>query len=172
MYLTRCHLVREDMSLVPLMSAPLPTPSLKISNPFICPPHMGIPMPGNEFPTALLAAGMNSKFAPYSISANNNDVITSSPIESPLPQCSTSPLPYRQPRTPPRPAGNRALGSYETVSSGNQQPSDMHPRSTTEKLAGEDLVRTLSDDSLFKRDSQVDCGDCEFVNFQENLLIQ
>ena len=170
MYLTRCHLVREDMSLVPLISAPLPTPSLKISNPFICPPHMGIPMPGSEFPTALLAAGMNSKFVPYSINAGNNDVITSSPVESPLPQCSTSPLPYRQPRTSPRSAGNPALGSYETVSSGNPQPSDMHPRSATERLAGEDLVRTLSVDSLFKRDSQVDNGDGEFANFLDISL--
>ena len=168
MYLTRCNLVREDLNLAPLISAPLPTPPLKISSPFICPPHMGIPMPGSEFPTALLAAGMNSKLIPYSVSASSSEVMTSSPVESPLPPCSSSPS-YRQRNSSPRPSVNPAVSSYEAMSSAHPQTSDMHPRSASERLAGEDLVRTLSVDSLFKRDGQVDSGEGKFCKLSRGF---
>jgi len=169
MYRTRSHLIREDLSLVPLISAPLPTPPMKLSNPFICPPHMGIPMPGSEFPTALLTAGINRKFVPNSMTAGTNEVMTSSPIESPLPPCSTSPLSYRQPNSSPRIIGNPAITSYETISSTNPQTSDMHPSSTSERLAGDDLFRTLSVDSLFKREDPVDHTDGKYPDFRDTL---
>lgn len=167
MYLTRCHLVREDISLVPLISPRLPTPALKMSNPYICPPQFGMPLPGNEFPTTLLAAGMNSKFIPYSINAGISEAVTSSPIESPLPQPSTSPVPYRQANSSPRPTatGSTAVGPYEAVASPKPLSTDMQPRSSlpvsmaNEKLVGDDLVRTHSVDSLFKRDVSAGDGD-------------
>ena len=178
MYLTRCHLLREDLSLVPLISPALTSPPLKMSNPYICPPHIGIPMPGNEFPTALLAAGMNGKFIPYSINAGKNEALTSSPIESPLPPCQTSPLPYRQHNTSPRmPVTSQlAASTYDTAPPLMTQQTEMQPRSAlpvsmaNEKLAGDDLVRTLSVDSLFKRDVTVCHGDGKSFSC-ENLLV-
>lgn len=157
MYLTRCHLVREDPNLVPLISPPLHTPPMPVPNPYFCQPRIGVPMPGNEFPTALLNAGMNGKFIPNSINAGIGERASSSPLQSPLPSESTSPLPFHQ-TSPSKHQPNNPLGNFEIT--GNMQKSntqDMHPvsaipTSLNDKLVSSDLVRTLSVDSLFKHD--------------------
>ena len=124
-------------------------------------------MPGNEFPTALLNAGMNGKFIPNSINAGIGEKASSSPLQSPLPSESSSPLPFHQ-TSPSKHQTNNPLGNYEIT--GNMQKSntqDVHPASAiptslNDKLVSSDLVRTLSVDSLFKQDGSHNCVDGEY----------
>ena len=166
MYLTRCTLVKEDFSLAPMISVPLPAPPMKLVNPYFYSPRIGIPMPGNEFPTALLAPAMNGKLQiPYSVNTNNNEIITSSPLGSPLQSNSTSPNSVSQNGPPPKLTVNPVVSQYSQSKSPNSQASgELQKRTeipisvTSDKLISSDLVRTMSVDSLFKHDDHNNDG--------------
>ncbi|XP_065051296.1 protein bicaudal C homolog 1-like [Rhopilema esculentum] len=155
MHLTRCTLVKEDFSLAPMISVPLPAPPMKLVNPYFYSPRIGIPMPGNEFPTALLAPAMNGKLQiPYSVNTNNNEIITSSPLGSPLQSNSTSPNSVSQNGPPLKLTVNPVVSQYNQSKSPNSQASgELQKRTeipisvTSDKLISSDLVRTMSVDS-------------------------
>ncbi len=159
MYLTRCHIIKEDPNLMPLVTPLLHAPHMPIPNPFFASQRIGIPMPGNEFPTALLNSGMNGKFIPTSMNAGINEKLNTSPLGSPLQSSSTSPLPIHPNTSPSHRPANNMVGNYapsqqESSSSSQELPTKKPVQnSMVEKLSGSDLVRTLSVDSLFKPDA-------------------
>ncbi len=120
-------------------------------------------MPGNEFPTALLNSGGNGKFIPASLNACINEKINNtSPLGSPLQSSSTSPQPLRHNKSPSHQPANTVIGNYG-IRQTNQSPTGQDfqsnkpvPNSVASiKTSSNDLVRTLSVDSLFKPDVTV-----------------
>eukprot|EP00794_Sanderia_malayensis_P016909 gene16909-18615_t len=162
-YLSRCHLIKEDPKLMPLV-----TPLLHAVSPMpLRPSHYfnpgnqrmpGMPMPGSEFPTALLnpAGGMNGKFIPTSLNACISDKInTTSPSCSPLHSSSTSPIPQRHSTSPSQRQVKNVIGSYGIRRPTHSPPvqefqsNKPMPSAVDAIKSSNDLVRTLSVDSLF-----------------------